>query len=188
MSSEPVGLGERTETAAPAAEPLLAFADALLAESQPVAPRAASELRQYVSFALGDAEYGIPILQCREIVRLGAITRIPEAPEQVRGVVNLRGHIVPAVDARRCLGLEPAPATVRPRLLVVDVAGRQFGLIVDRVSRIVKLATSDVKPAEPAGSGDAIAHVDGVAIHLLDVERVLRGPSRAASAQEGEKP
>jgi purine-binding chemotaxis protein CheW len=173
----------------PPVEPLLAFADALLAEAPAVAPTAASELRQYVTFVLGEAEYALPILACREIVRLGSITRIPEAPERVRGVVNLRGHLVPALDTRHCLRLAPAPPTTRSRLLVVELSGRLFGLIVDRVARILKLAAADLTASADTGlPATAVAQVDGVAIHLLDLERVLGGPPRAASPQEGEKP
>ena len=164
------------------AEPLLAFADALLASSQREPGRASGQVQQYVTFFLRDDEIGIPILQCREIVRALAITRVPEAPDHVRGVLNLRGRVLPAVDTRKCLGYETAPPTSRSRLLVVEVAGRSFALLVDRVARILKVALADITaPPENARVRDAVGVArDGSAtIYLTDAERILSHGSAA---------
>jgi purine-binding chemotaxis protein CheW len=169
------------------AEPLLAFADALLLSSRHEPGPAAGEVQQYVTFFLRDDEIGIPILQCREIVRVGAITRVPEAPDHVRGVVNLRGRVLPAIDTRKCLGYEAAPPTSRSRLLVVDVAGRAFALLVDRIARILKLATADIAPPPESARVRAAVGVarDGdKTIYITDAERILR-PGAAA---EGSTP
>jgi purine-binding chemotaxis protein CheW len=158
-------------------EPLMAFADALLSSSQREPGRSPGEVQQYVTFFLRDDEIGIPILQCREIVRVGAITRVPEAPDHVRGVVNLRGRVLPAVDTRKCLGYDAVPPTARSRLLVVEVAGRDFALLVDRIARILKLATADIAaPPENAKVRVALGVArDGEAtIYITDVERILR--------------
>jgi purine-binding chemotaxis protein CheW len=163
---------------AASSDSLLAFADALLAKTPGDPGRKGVEVRQYVTFFLRDYEIGLPILQCREILRPSAITRVPEAPEHVRGIVNLRGRIVPAVDTRACLGFEPAPLTARSRLLVVEVTARQFALVVDRISRIVKLVTSEI---DPATAGTAVprtvgvAQLGGAAIFVTDAERILHG-------------
>jgi purine-binding chemotaxis protein CheW len=138
--------------------------------------RASGEVQQYVTFFLRDDEIGIPILQCREIVRAPAITRVPEAPDHVRGVVNLRGRIIPAIDTRKCLGYESAPPTARSRLLVVDVAGRSFALLVDRIVRILKLAAADIAPPPENAPVRAILGVasDGEKkIHITDAETIL---------------
>lgn len=174
MSSELDAAGEASRDQG--ALPLLAFADALLSANQREPGKAGGEMRQFVTFFLRDDEIGIPILQCREIIRAPVITRVPEAPEHVRGVVNLRGRILPAVDTRKCLGYEAAPPTVKSRLIVVEVAGRSFALLVDRVARILKLAASEIAaPPEGArslatlgvvGAGDAT-------IYLTDAERIL---------------
>jgi purine-binding chemotaxis protein CheW len=191
MSSEletsaapPDGTGEN-------AEPMFAFADALLSADRRAETRTPGEIRQFVTFFLHEEEFGIPILQCREIVRVSTITRVPEAPPHVRGVVNLRGHIVPAVDARMRLGFESAPPTAKSRLLVVEVAGRLFALIVDRVARVFKVAASDI---EPVTEGAARAGVTGLArageavIHLIDADRVLRaGPAAEVPTTRGEQ-
>lgn len=171
MSSERDGTGRAGQAA-----PLLAFADALLASGQGTQTARPTEIRQYVTFYLREDEYAIPILQCREIVRLSSVTRVPEAPPHVRGVVNLRGHLVPAIDTRMCLGLEPVSPTPRSRLIVVEAAGRLFALVVDRVSRTLKLATSDIQPASDglARHGmTGLARLDDGIIRLLDAEQVL---------------
>jgi purine-binding chemotaxis protein CheW len=191
MSSDQENAGGKADGEAAAAEPLLAFADALLSEGQREPTRAPGEIRQYVTFILRDEEYGIPILQCREIVRVSAVTRVPEAPDHVRGVVNLRGHIVPAVDTRKRFGLEPAPPTAKSRLLVVEVAGRLFALIVDRVVRVLKVAASDIEPP-PEGAtlpgATGLARVGEAVIHLMDAEQVLRaGAAAAGTITRGEE-
>ena len=165
-------------------EPLMAFADALLAAGQRQAGRVEGEIQQFVTFFLRDDEIGIPILQCREIVQAPTITRLPEAPDHVRGVVNLRGRVLPAVDTRKCLGYEASPPTAKSRLLVVEVAGRAFALLVDRVARILKLAAADIAPPPaPASLRSAIgvAHDGDAVIYLTDAERILR-PGHAAEA------
>lgn len=181
MSSEEHGAGAAGKTGASAS--VLAFADALLSQEQQQAANSPTEIHQYVTFFLRETEYGIPILQCREIVHLAAVTRVPEAPAQVRGVVNLRGHIVPAVDTRMSLGLSSAPPTARSRLIVVEIAGRLLGLIVDRVARILKLGKPDIEPrpegtAQPGVAG--VARVGDGTVLLLDADLLLRAGLGAA--------
>jgi purine-binding chemotaxis protein CheW len=170
--------------------PLFAFADALQAEGQHKQPRDPAKIRQFVTFYLRDQEYGMPILQCREIVRVSAITRMPEAPSHVRGVVNLRGRIVPAVDTRRCLALETVPPTPRSRLIVVEVAGRQFALIVDRVARILKVSDADIESprVDVVSQGvTGVAHTGEAVILLLDADRVLRLQPATAAPSGGQE-
>jgi purine-binding chemotaxis protein CheW len=180
MSSDANRSGAGTQ--ADSAEPLLAFADALLSSSQREPGRAAGEVQQYVTFFLRDEEIGIPILQCREIVRVGTITRVPEAPEHVRGVVNLRGRVLPAVDTRKCLGYEAVPPTSKSRLLVVEAAGRSFALLVDRIARILKLATADITALPENArvrSAIGVARDGDSTITITDAERILRPGSMA---------
>jgi purine-binding chemotaxis protein CheW len=189
MSSRQGGAGAKAARATAATEPLLAFADGVLAQGQNPAAGVPAEICQYVSFFLRDEEYAIPILQCREIVRISSITRVPEAPDHVRGVVNLRGRIVPAVDTRKRLGLESAPLTARSRLIVVEVAGRLFALIVDRVARILKVdaVTVESLPADQARPGaTTLARVDEAVVLLMDPDRVLRDGAAVSSTTKGE--
>jgi purine-binding chemotaxis protein CheW len=195
MSSEQDASSEATCSATgkrvEGAQPLLAFADALLSASQGEPGRAVGEIRQYVTFFLRDDEVGIPILQCREIIHAPAITRVPESPEHVLGVVNLRGHILPAVDTRKCLGYEGASPTAKARLIVVEVAGRLFALLVDRVARILKVAASEILPLPENAKVSVAIGVVGTghqAIYLTDAERILRaGPGAESQPTRSEE-
>ena len=184
MPSDFDSAGEAQGNRVTGEQPLLAFADALLSANQREPGKTAGAIQQFVTFFLRDDEVGIPILQCREIIRAPVITRVPEAPEHVRGVVNLRGRILPAVDTRMCLGYEAAPPTVKSRLIVVEVAGRSFALLVDRVARILKLAVSEIAaPPESAKSFATlgVAQAGDAMIYLTDVERILRVETSAES-------
>jgi purine-binding chemotaxis protein CheW len=191
MSSESATAGAQVAGAEEKRESLLAFADALLFADKRERSQTAIEMRQYVTFLVRDVEIGIPILQCREIVRISTITRVPESPAHVRGVVNMRGHILPAVDARQCLGLESTPLTAKSRLIVVEVSGRLLALIVDRVTHILKLSASDIEPSSGASSvpgATGMARVGGTVIHLMDVEQMLRAePAVQAKAARSEE-
>jgi purine-binding chemotaxis protein CheW len=173
MPSDP---GETAKDGSPASS-LLTFADQLLGTQKGEEARVPSEIRQYVTFWLREEEFAIPILGCREILRPGVITRIPEAPPQVRGVVNLRGKIVPVLDLRICLGLDPAVVTAKTRLIVVEVASRLFALLADRVARILKLASSQIgePPAEGLPHVVGMAQTEGGAIRILDTEGMVLG-------------
>jgi len=176
MSSDGIAGASPAAGVSPESSPLLAFADGLLATGANERAESSGELRQYLSFGLRDEEFAIPILNCREILRAATITRIPDAPVAVRGVVNLRGRIVPAVDVRICLGFEQAPVTGKSRLIVVEIEGRFFALVVDRVVRILKLASSQiVSPAHPPRFACLVgmANVVDTSIHILDSERLL---------------
>ncbi|HEX7596918.1 MAG TPA: chemotaxis protein CheW [Polyangia bacterium] len=162
-----------------ASDSLLAFVDSILARPavETVSPQA--ELQPFVTFSLGQQEFGIPILRCREIVRVGDITRIPEAPPHVRGVLNLRGRVLPIMEIRTCLGLGAVPLTERSRVILAEAQGRTFGLLVDEVPRIAKLATSTMQtpPAETtaahADKVTAVAQRGTENILVLDVDRLL---------------
>jgi purine-binding chemotaxis protein CheW len=167
------------ETTLPARDSLLAFVDAILA--RPAAPTVApeAEVRPFVCFFLGQAEFGLPILRCREIVRVREITRLPETPPHVRGVLNLRGRVLPVIEMRLCLGLPVAPLTARSRVIMVEAQGRIFGLLVDRVSRILKISSLAMQaaPAEilsaHADKVTAVAYLGSESIVLLDVDELL---------------
>ena len=178
-SDERPGVPATDSAPAPARESLLSFADAILARPTAPVPVPEAEVRPYVTFFLGREEFGLPILRSREIVRVAEITRIPEAPPHVRGVLNLRGRLVPIVELRTRLGLPIAPLTPRSRVIIVEAHDRLFGLLVDRVARIAKIATSAIKPAPAEALAATTDYVAGIAqagqelIILLDVDKVL---------------
>jgi purine-binding chemotaxis protein CheW len=163
---------------APARDALLGFADALDAVPAETAPPPGPELH-LLTFALGREEFGIPVTQVREVIRLTDITRVPHAPAHVRGVANLRGRILAVVDLRSRLRLPPAEPTPRCRIVVVDVRGRVLGLLVDAVSQVTKVPQASVVPAPEDVRSVEADYITGVArwqsrlIILLDLEKAL---------------
>jgi purine-binding chemotaxis protein CheW len=158
---------------------LLRFTDALDRETAVAAgPTPAGELH-LVSFALDREEYGIPVTQVREVIRVAEITRVPQAPAHVRGVANLRGRILPVVELRSRLGLEPAVLTPRSRILVVEVGDRVLGLLVDAVLQVAKVPLESVAPPpEEVLSADSdylsgVARWNGRLIILLELDKAL---------------
>ena len=172
----PVACASEVSTFRPAGDSLLTFADSILARPSAPAPAPAAQVQAYLTFCLQRAEFGVPILRSREIVRVGEITRIPEAPPHVRGVLNLRGRVVPIVELRTRLGLPIAPLTPRARVIVVEAHDRLFGLLVDSASRITKLLTSTIKPA-PAEA--LFAHLGFTVEAVVERARAMLAPARA---------
>ena len=113
-----------------------------------------------LTFALDREEYGIPVTQVREVIRVNDITRVPQVPAHVRGVTNLRGRILAVVEIRTRLGLAEAVVTPSSRVVVVDVRGRTLGLLVDRVSQVTKVPADSVTPPPGRGGhgGDRFPH------------------------------
>ena len=148
-----------------------------LAASRPsVAQRAeatAGPAQEYLTLCLGDEEYGIDILRVQEIRGFEPPTRIAGMPDFIRGVLNLRGVIVPIVDLRLRLGVESRFDAVTVTV-VLNVAGRTVGAIVDSVSDVIELASAQIKPApEFSGVIDA-GHVTGLGtVRLGERERML---------------
>jgi purine-binding chemotaxis protein CheW len=132
-----------------------------------------------LTFGLDREEFGIPVTQVREVIRVTEITRVPQVPPHVRGVTNLRGRILPVVEIRTRLGLEPAIVTPVSRIVVVEVLARVLGLLVDRVSQVTRLpADSVAPPPEEVVSAEAdyvtgVARWDSRLIILLDLDKVL---------------
>jgi purine-binding chemotaxis protein CheW len=159
---------------------LLRFADAVEREpaAAPVAARRAGELH-LVTFALDKEEYGVPVVQVREVIRVGEITRVPQAPRHVRGVTNLRGRILPVVELRTRLGLTPATITQRSRILVTEVHERVLGLLVDAVLQVTKVPQDAVTPPPEEVVSPQTDYISGVArwrsrlIILLELDKAL---------------
>jgi len=105
--------------------------------------------RQLVTFYLGNDEFGVDIMHVREIIRLTEVTHIPQAPSYVEGVCNLRGSILPIIDGRARLGMEIRQRDERTRVLVLDVNGTVTGIVVDRVSEVLRVSHADIE-APPA--------------------------------------
>lgn len=139
--------------------------------------RAATLPNKYLTFFLGEEEYGVDILSVQEIRGLSATTRLPGAPDAVLGVINLRGVIVPVLDLRVRLGLTPAVATPTSVIIVLGIAGRMVGLQVDGVSDVLDVEPGSIQPAPDLGSGSAdilgMARRGENLVVLLDAARVV---------------
>jgi len=131
-------------------------------------------LRECLTFRLGAEEYGIDILRVQEIRGYESPTRIANAPHFVKGVLNLRGVIVPIVDLRLKFALERADYDAMTVTVVLNIAGRTVGAVVDAVSDVIELAKDQIKPAPEFNSSVAANHVIGIGTHRQgDHERML---------------
>src|SRR5579863_8330322 len=139
-----------------------------------------------VGFKIGRETYGVPITSLHEIVRVPEITAVPDAPEYVEGVINLRGKIVSVMDLRKRLGEKQVTPSRRNRILVLEHRGKLNGLIVDSASEVLKIPSSDVEPSPTELLEGGLKCVTGLGkykgrlIVLLDMTRVLDSHSLAA--------
>ena len=136
------------------------------------------DTQQFLTFSLGEEEYGVDILKVQEIKGYVPTTRLPNAPPDVRGVLNLRGTIVPIVDLRCKFGLEAIQYDPFTAIVVVVVQNRIMGVIVDSVSEVMSIPASDIQPAPDFGSvhGNQLrgmAKVGDKLVILLDIDAVL---------------
>jgi purine-binding chemotaxis protein CheW len=172
-------LGEAAATVPRNRESLLGFADAMDDFSQQAQATPAEVELHLVTFHLGAEEFGIPIETVREVLRVGDITRVPQAPPHVKGITNLRGRIVPIVSIKSRMGLPDAAPTPRSRCVLVEVHGRVLGLLVDSVSNVVKVPMAAVAPPPEEIVTTATDYITGVArlgsrlIILLQLEKAL---------------
>jgi purine-binding chemotaxis protein CheW len=139
---------------------------------------------KYLTFRLGEESYGIAVLKIREIIKLTAITAVPQMPSYVKGVINLRGKIIPVVDLRAKFGLPPAATTERTCIVVVQVAlaGHSktlMGLIVDGVEEVAQIPAPDIEETPDFGASLdttyilGMAKVKGAVKSLLDIDKVI---------------
>jgi len=139
--------------------------------------------QQFVTFRLGDGEYGVPIAKIQEIDRSSKMTRVPRTAEYVDGITNLRGEVVPVINARKRFNLPQKEADERTRVIIMELGGVKTGLLVDSVREVLNLATKDIAPPPTSLSTtidrqyiSGIGKVDGDKrmIVLLDVEKILQ--------------
>lgn len=105
------------------------------------------ELIQLVSFNLDQEEYGVDVLKVREIIRMPTVTRVPNTPHYVTGVINLRGKVIPIISMRKKFGLLEVDNDKQTRIMVMDVDGELMGFIVDAVSEVIRISGSEIQPS-----------------------------------------
>jgi len=138
---------------------------------------------KYLTFALGTEEYGLEIMKVREIIGYLEVTRVPQTPRYVKGVINLRGQVIPVIDLRVKFGMEAVETTDATCIIVVETSQNDrnvsVGVIVDRVSEVLDIAGEDIEEA-PNFGGDVntdfilgMAKVENSVKTLLDIDKVL---------------
>lgn len=134
---------------------------------------------QYLAFALGDEQYGIELLRVQEIKGYSAVTPIPNTPVHIKGVMNLRGAVIPIVDLRRRFGMPPIEYNQFNVIIVINVGHKIMGLLVDAVSDVLNVGVGEVRPAPDFGARADTRFISGVASAgdkiavLLDVALLL---------------
>ena len=160
------------------------------------------EQKQYLTFLLANEEYAIGILKVKEIIEYDTVTTVPKTPKWVRGVINLRGAVVPVVDLAIKFGLELKPVTKTTCIVIVETQfesqNTTIGILVDAVSQVMELATEDLQPVPEFGTRVKVDYLLGMAqlgkkfALLLDVDKVLSTDELlhlngvASSAEEGQ--
>ncbi len=146
---------------------------------------AQSRAGKYLTFFLAGEEYGLEILKVSEIIGMQPITRVPRMPEFVRGVINLRGKVIPITDLRSKFGMEH-DGSEDSCIIVVQMRGIMTGVVVDRVSEVVAIAEADIEDAPTFGAGIhtefllGIGKTGGRVKLLLDIDKVLASSEIAA--------
>ncbi|BCB95354.1 chemotaxis protein CheW [Dissulfurispira thermophila] len=134
---------------------------------------------QLVTFTLGNEEYAVDILKVQEINRMKEITRVPNSPPYVEGVINLRGKVIPVVNLRKKFGLAEKENDEQSRIMIMDIQGITMGLVVDSVSEVLRVPSNIVEPTPPMASDISTEFIKGIAkledrlIILLDMDRLL---------------
>ncbi|WP_330946196.1 chemotaxis protein CheW [Thermomonas sp. LB-4] len=153
--------------------------------NSPAAPHSATSASskaatagEFLTFTLGQEEYGVDILKVQEIRGYDAVTRLPDAPEYIKGVINLRGTIVPVIDMRVKFRLE-AKVDALTVMIVLNVADRVVGMVVDSVSDVVQLTAEQIRAMPEVGTGidrrflTGIGALDERMLILLDIEGLM---------------
>ena len=150
------------------------------------------ELIQLVSFMLADEEYGVEVLKVREIIRMPTITKMPNTPMHVEGIVNLRGKVIPIISMRKRFGLMESENSSQTRIIIMDVVGSLTGFIVDAVSEVIRIHSSEIQPPPSMVMSGGIGQefITGVFNHadrlliIMDIDRMFSDDERESFAAE----
>ncbi len=139
---------------------------------------------QLVTFKLGNEEFGVDILKVQEINKMMSITKIPNAPTFIEGVINLRGKIIPIVDLRKRLGFRDQEYDKSTRIIVVELDGLVLGFIVDSVSEVLRIPENTIEPPPSMVAGIESEYIEGVGklddrlLILLELKKIFSSPER----------
>jgi purine-binding chemotaxis protein CheW len=147
--------------------------------SEPAITKPENELLQLVTFGIGEEEFGIDILKVQEIIRTMAITKVPNSPPYVEGVINLRGKVIPVIDLRSRFNMECRSHDSHTRIIVIELHGMIIGFVVDEVSEVLRIQSNTVEPPPPVVAGVESEYIKGVGklenrlLILLDLEKLI---------------
>lgn len=134
---------------------------------------------QLVSFRAGDELFGAPIEKVHEIIRSSSIVKVPQAPDFIEGIINLRGKIITVIDLRKKFGMPPAPSQTASRIIVADIVGTKVGIIVDAVSIVLRVSREHFEKTPAIISGLERKFISGVVkennkmLLALDLDKLL---------------
>ncbi|MBV8202716.1 MAG: chemotaxis protein CheW [Acidobacteria bacterium] len=171
---------------------IFSFAESLERRAAAAPAVAPERPESWVTFELAGERYALPVARIQEITRAHGITRVPHAPQPVRGITNLRGRVLVVVDLRLRLGLPPAAAGERSRILVVSARERSLGLLVDAAHQVVGLLPSRIEPPPPDLMDERSAYLAGVVqlddslVIVLDVDQLLLVPEDEETPSQSE--
>ncbi|MCF8037954.1 MAG: chemotaxis protein CheW [Desulfohalobiaceae bacterium] len=150
---------------------------------------------KYLTFRLGEEDYGLEILKVQEIIGMQEITGIPRTPDFVKGVINLRGKVIPVVDLRLKFGMDEAEVSRKTCIIVVQIAQEAgkviMGIVVDEVSEVLEIGGKEIEPAPAFGTQLdtnfilGMAKTDNAVKILLDLDRVLTRTEMEAMSKVG---
>jgi len=152
--------------------------------------RQSHDLLQLVSFHIGGEEFGLDILRVQEIIRVQQLTRVPNSPKFMDGIINLRGKVIPVIALRKRFGLEDLPHDKQTRIVVIEVKGAVLGFIVDSVSEVLRIPASTVDPPPRLGKVErefvsGVGKLDNRLLILLDVDRLMSESEEAIGVAAG---
>ncbi len=143
-----------------------------------------AKILQLVTFKLSSEEFGVDILKVQEIIKMMNVTKIPNAPVFIEGVINLRGKIIPIVDLRKRLGFKDREYDKSTRIIVVELDGLVLGFIVDSVSEVLRIPENTIEPPPSMVAGIESEYIEGVGklddrlLILLELKKIFTSPEK----------
>jgi purine-binding chemotaxis protein CheW len=148
-------------------------------ENQKTQSEIIGTLDQLISFSIGDEDFGVDIQTVKEVIKYREITSLPKAPAFVKGIINLRGDVIPIIDLRERFGMEQKEYSNMTRIIVVEVDGRSIGTVVDSVSHVIRIESEQIEPPPPCVGKISADYIRGIGkvgeklIVLLRIDKIL---------------